>query len=130
MKPGLHEGHVESLTVTVTDEMCPQFEGKRIHDTLSTVSLLYHMEWVGRKAILPYLEPDEEGVGGEVSLRHVSPAPVGKRVTFYAQVKLVAARKVVCNVWAEHSKGVAGRGMFTQVILPRSDLERRIHEMM
>ncbi|GMA49379.1 hypothetical protein GCM10025857_07360 [Alicyclobacillus contaminans] len=129
MKPGLQAGHVESVEITVTDDMCPAFEGRVVHQTLSTVSMVYYMEWVARLTILPYLEDDEEGIGGGVSVQHLAPAPVGKSVVFYAEVTEVDGRRVVCRVWAEHDKARVGEGEVVQYLLPKVRIDARIAAM-
>lgn len=129
MKPGLHPGHQERITITVTEEMVASFGGKMVHPTLSTVTMVYYMEWAGRKVILPFLEEGEEGVGGQIAVKHCSPAPVGKEVTFIAEATEVKENKVVCQVRAEHDKAVVGEGTFTQVIAPKARIRERIEQM-
>ncbi|GAB6934111.1 MAG: thioesterase [Bacillota bacterium] len=129
MKPGLAVGHRETITVTVTEDMCAGFGGKRIHPVLSTVSMVYYLEWAGRKVIEPFLEDEEEGIGAAISVEHRAPAPVGKTVTFTAEAIEVTPKRVVCRVWAMHDKAVVGEGVFTQVILPKARIQERIHAM-
>ncbi|MFC4075879.1 thioesterase family protein [Salinithrix halophila] len=129
MKARLQVGHRERLEVTVTREMTASFGGVEVHPVLSTVSMVYHMEWAGRKVILPFLEPGEEGVGGAISVEHRAPAPVGKVVTFTAEAIEVTSRKVLCRVWCEHDKALVGEGTFLQAILPSGAIRRRIEAM-
>ncbi|MCL6600016.1 MAG: thioesterase [Alicyclobacillus macrosporangiidus] len=129
MKPGLRVGHVEAWEVTVTEDMCPAFEGKVVHRTMSTVTMVYYMEWVARLTILPYLEAGEEGIGGGVSVRHLAPAPVGKVVRFYAEVTACTDHRVDCRAWAEHDKARIGEGKVVQYILPKARIEARIAAM-
>jgi predicted thioesterase len=129
MLPGLHLGYEQKMTVTVTEEMVAAFDGKMIHPVLSTVTMVYYMEWVGRKVILPFLEEGEEGVGASINVKHRAPAPVGKKVTFVARVIELTPNKVVCAVMAEHDRAIVGEGEFTQVILPKQVIDNRIEEM-
>lgn len=129
MKPGLQPGRRETMSITVTEDMTASFGGEMVHPVLSTVMMVYYMEWVGRKVILPFLEEGEEGVGGSISVEHRSPAPIGKRVTFTAEALEVKPNKVVCRVTAEHDKAVVGEGTFTQVILPVERIHERIEQM-
>ncbi|MCY0888608.1 MAG: thioesterase family protein [Alicyclobacillaceae bacterium] len=129
MKPGLEPGYREQLEMEVTVEMCPQFDGETVHQTMSTVSMIYHMEWVARKVILPFLEDGEEGIGAELNVRHSAPAPVGKKVTFIAEVTHNDGSLVICDVRAVHDKAVVGAGSFTQAILPRQKIVDRIEAM-
>ena len=129
MKPGIAKGHTAKVSVTVTEEMCPAFAGEAVHPTMSTVSMVYYMEWAGRQVILPFLEEHEEGIGASICIRHSAPAPVGKLVTFYAEATDVSEHKVVCKVWAEHDRACVGEGTFTQVISPKQKIMERIHAM-
>lgn len=129
MKPGLHIGYQEQVEITVTDDMFPAFEGKVVHKTLSTVSMVYYMEWVGRLVILPFLEAGEEGIGGGISVEHLAPAPAHKRVIFTAEVTEVTDKKIVCRVFAEHDKARVGEGSLTQYILPKTQIDDRIASM-
>ncbi|SFT01704.1 thioesterase family protein [Marininema halotolerans] len=129
MKPGLQPGIEEQMVVTVAGEMTASFGGVEIHPVLSTVTMVYYMEWVSRKIILPYLENGEEGVGGAITLEHMAPAPVGKVVTFTSTVVEVTSNRVICEVKAEHDKSLVGEGTFHQVILPVEKLYQRIQEM-
>ena len=130
MKTGLARGRLETVRITVTEDMCPSFAGATVHPTLSTVSMVYHMEWAGRRVILPFLEDCEEGIGASICIDHLAPAPVGKQVTFYAQAEDVSPHKVVCRVWAEHDKARIGEGTFTQVITRKERILQRIHDML
>ncbi|PWI57123.1 thioesterase family protein [Sulfoacidibacillus thermotolerans] len=129
MKTGLQPGHRESITIYVAEDMCPSFGGDVVHPVLSTVTMVYYMEWVSRLIILPFLEPEEEGIGTSICITHMAPAPIGKEVTFFAEASEVHDRKVVCKVWAEHDKAQIGEGVFTQIVKRKSDILQRIEAM-
>lgn len=129
MKPGLIVGYEETMEIVVTSGMVASFGGEIIHPVLSTVSMIYYMEWVGRKVILPFLEESEEGIGASISIHHRAPAPIGKKVGFCAVVTEVISEKVVCRVKAEHQQSVVGEGEFVQVILSKERIQNRIREM-
>lgn len=129
MRPGLSPGQVKTWEITVTDDMCPSFQGEVVHRVLSTATMIYYMEWVARRTILDYLAEGEEGIGHSVSVRHLAPAPVGKRVSFFAEVTAVEGPRVDCRVWAEHDKGRIGEGDVVQYILPKEKIEQRIRSM-
>jgi predicted thioesterase len=129
MKQGLELGHQETISIVVTEEMAASFAGQMVHPVLSTVHMVYYMEWAGRKVILPFLEEGEEGVGATIHIRHIAPAPIGKRVDFTATVIERTDNKVVCQVKAEHDRAVVGEGEFVQVILPLAKIEANINRM-
>ncbi|PTQ52330.1 MAG: hypothetical protein HSCHL_0456 [Hydrogenibacillus schlegelii] len=126
MKPGLKPGVRAEVTFTVTEAMLAGFDDAVVHPVLSTVSMIYHMEKAGRMIILPYLEPDEEGAGYEVCVRHLRPAVVGETVVVEATARAVDERFVVADVRARVGERVIGEGTFTQVLFRKETLARKI----
>ncbi len=115
--------------MTVTEDMRPSFNGQVVHDVLSTVTMIYYMEWAGRKIILPYLEEGEEGAGLAIDVKHVGPAVLGQKVTFRAVCTEVTPKRVVCEVSAETDLNLVGKGTFTQAIFRQKDMLQRIQEL-
>ncbi|AMA73927.1 thioesterase [Aneurinibacillus sp. XH2] len=126
---GLQPGETETLEIVVQDDMRPTFDGNVVHDVMSTVTMIYYMEKVGRHVILPYLEEGEEGAGYEIQVKHIGPAVVGQRVKFTALCTEVTPKRVVCEVTAETSENIVGTGIFTQAIFKKEKMEARITEL-
>lgn len=126
MKRGLEIGHTATLSFRVTEDMYAQFEGKVVHPAYSTVSMVYHMEWVSRKIILPFLENDEEGMGASVSVKHLAPTTAGTMVTAKATVTKLNHRFVVTEVELANKKGMIGKGEVVQVILPKEEIRKKL----
>ena len=128
MLEGLEIGRKETIQITVTEMMFAAFEGEVVHPVYSTVSMTYHMEWVSRKIILPFLSAEQEGMGAAVKVKHVSPAPYGSLVTLTATVTELRDNKVITKVVAESEVGVIGLGEVTQVILPKATIKTKWNE--
>ncbi len=128
MKPGLKVGKEESIEVIVTEDMFASFEGEVVHPVYSTVAMTYHMEWVSRKIILPFLESHEEGMGASVQLRHIAASPLGTFVTLTATVIELRDNLVKTSVIATNHLGVIGKGEVVQVILPKETIEKKLIE--
>jgi predicted thioesterase len=131
MKPSLAVGATADVTVTVTEDMCPAFDGIVVHRVYATWSMAHHMEIAARMLLVPHLEPHEEGIGAHLSIDHVAPAPLGHRVRVVAEATEVEATTLVCAVSAYHLRPdgretLIGRGRQVQRILPRATLEARI----
>ena len=60
MKDSIETGIMQTLEVTVTEEMFAQFHGEVVHPVYSTASMVYHMECVSRDLLLPYLVSDTD----------------------------------------------------------------------
>ncbi|WP_435877213.1 thioesterase family protein [Sporosarcina highlanderae] len=121
-------GREETIEITVTADMFASFEGQVVHPVYSTVAMTYHMEWVSRKIILPFLEDDEEGMGASVQLKHLAASPLGTTVTLTAKLIEYRANKVVTKVTASNHLGLIGKGEVVQVILPKEKIMEKLKE--
>ena len=74
MKNTLQVGQLAEVTITVTEDMCPAFDGIIVHRVYSTWSMAHHMELAARKILAPHLEEEEEGIGSHLSIDHLAPA--------------------------------------------------------
>jgi fluoroacetyl-CoA thioesterase len=126
MKPGLVKGHTATLEVMVTPSMFAQFEGRIVHPTYSTVSMVYHMEWASRQIILPFLEEEEEGMGAAVSVQHLAPAPEGSQLRIIAELINYERNIVVTKVSVLHDTELVGTGEVKQVLLPKEKIEKML----
>lgn len=122
MHDGLKAGQSASINIIVTPDMFARFEGMLVHPAYSTVTMVYHMEWVSRQIILPYLEDHEEGMGGAVTVKHIAPCTEGADVTVTATVTDLQANIVITNVRAESRGRLIGVGEVKQVILPKTKI--------
>lgn len=126
MKPGMEEGRQETIEIEVTEDMFASFEGNVVHPVYSTVAMVYHMEWVSRKIILPFLEDHEEGMGAAVQLKHVSPSPLNSLVTLTATLIEYKNKQVLTKVEAYNKQGLIGKGEVKQVILPKDLIRKKL----
>ncbi|MFC4557903.1 thioesterase family protein [Virgibacillus kekensis] len=126
MKKGLHIGSTASINVEVTRDMFAQFDEEVVHPTYSTVSMVYHMELVSRKLLLPYLETDEEGMGASVTVKHIAPSGLGSTIDVTATVLKVDERAVVTEVLLKNEHGIIGKGEVKQAVIPKKVINERI----
>lgn len=126
MKSTLRLGSTAEVLITVTDDMCPAFDGVVVHRVYSTWSMAHHMELAARKVLAPHLEDHEEGIGSHISIDHVAPAPLGHSVRVVAEAVELGPTTLVCDVIAYDGESIIGRGRQVQRILPRATLESLI----
>jgi fluoroacetyl-CoA thioesterase len=129
MKRGLEVGREETIEIIVTSDMFAAFEGEVVHPVYSTVAMTYHMEWVSRKIILPFLEDHEEGMGASVQLKHLAASPLGSTVTLTATLVELRDNKIVTKVSAENHLGLIGIGEVMQVVLPKEKIAEKFNEV-
>ena len=126
MRRGMELGREETIEIIVTEDMFASFEGEVVHPVYSTVAMTYHMEWVSRKIILPFLEDDEEGMGASVKLNHLAPSPLGSIVTLTATLEGLFDNVVMTKVTASNHNGIIGKGEVKQVILPKKMIAEKL----
>ncbi|HEY9792368.1 MAG TPA: hypothetical protein V6D22_18345 [Candidatus Obscuribacterales bacterium] len=129
MKPGLKKGQTAELDFVVTQAMFAQFDGKVVHELLSTSALLHQMEFAARKTILPYLENHEEGMGAHTDVHHMMLTPEGVCVHVKAEVTEIRDNKVECEVEASNFRGKVAKGTIVQAIVDRAWLDKKMKEM-
>ncbi|MBM6619420.1 thioesterase family protein [Bacillus suaedaesalsae] len=129
MKEGLLVGTKECMEIIVTPDMFAQFGGQVVHPVYSTVSMVYHMEWVSRLIILPFIEEHEEGMGGAVTVKHVAPSPEGAILTITAEVTKHMGSVVITRTEVKHRNQVVGVGEVKQVIVPKMKINELIKSL-
>jgi predicted thioesterase len=122
MRPGLLPGLRVELSVTVTAEMCPHFDGRLHHPICATWTLVNHMEVAGRRLLEPHLDENEEGVGAHISIDHRSPAPIGAEIRISAEVESLAHNRLVTKMSAWCGERLLATGRFVQVVLEKERL--------
>ena len=128
MKP-IPEGTAATHTLTVTEAMTVDFEQStpelgKLHRVYATYWLTKHIELVSRKIILPFLEPHEEGIGFEVSVKHLASALPGMEVRLGAVHLRTEKNRIYARCEAFNELGdKVGEGTTTQVVLNREGLE-------
>src|SRR5690242_2401593 len=111
--------------ITVTDQMSVQFEELgAVHPVYATYWMTKHMELVGRKLLLPFLEQDEEAIGHEVAVRHIASALPGMRVRIIAHQPRIEKNRIYIHCQAYNELcDLIGEGQTTQVVLARQNLD-------
>lgn len=124
MRP-IPEGYQATFEIVVTAEMTVNFEELgSVHPVYATYWMVKHMELSGRKIILPFLENGEEGIGYEVSVRHLASALPGMRVRIVAEHVRSERNRVYTHCRAYNElEDVIGEGETTQIIMAQAKLE-------
>ncbi|MFD1334534.1 thioesterase family protein [Oceanobacillus iheyensis] len=126
MKEGLNVGYQSILEIEVTEDMFAQFGDEVVHPAYSTASMVYHMEWVSRDLLLPFLKEQEESVGAAVKLKHIAPSALGTKVKLEAVVTSITEKQVVTKVIARNESVIIGEGEVKQSILPKNTMKSKL----
>jgi predicted thioesterase len=129
MITGLKIGSSKEIELTVTPEMRASFVGETVHDLYSTSWLVHHMEWAARQLLLPYLSPTQEAMGSSIEVSHLMLTLPGMKVRLHARVIEIRDNKVVSEIEASNQRGKIARGTFTQSIVEKSWLDKKMKEM-
>ncbi len=128
MKPGLRLGMTVDLPARVERHMKPHLEGLVRHPLYATWAMVYHMETAARMLLAPYLDADEEAVGGAVLVKHLRPARVGAPLHVVARLVKVTGARVFARTEV-HSRGrKIGEGSVLQVVMSRTRFAKLIQE--
>jgi len=128
MRP-IPEGFETHYSLVVTEAMTVDFEQDdsrlgKLHPVYATYWVTKHVELVSRKIILDFLEDGEEGIGFEVSVKHVASALVGMKVELSAKHIRTEGNRIYasCLVFNELGDKIA-EATTTQVGLSESKLQ-------
>ncbi len=120
MKDGLIAvGETRQHTFVVRPEDVASFQGETVHDVCATYTLAREIEYASRLFVLELKEEQEEGIGTELTVRHISPAFPGETVTIVATLDTLTDRDVICSYVARVGDRVVARGTTGQKVLPR-----------
>ncbi len=117
MRPGVSA--VVELTVTDADTAIAMVSGDV--PVLATPRIVALTEQAAVAAVHPELDPGCSTVGVRVQLEHISPTPVGGKVTAEANLEKVEGRRLIFHVSARDERGLIAAGKVTRVLV---DVER------
>lgn len=128
MKPGLRVGMTVDLPARVEHHMRPHLEGLVRHRLYATWAMVYHMETAARMLLAPYLDEDEEAVGGAVLVKHLRGARIGAPLHVVAKLVRVKGAKIFARTEV-HSRGKKlGEGSVLQVVMSKARFVKLLRE--
>lgn len=125
MKPSLRPGISKTRRLVVDRGRTISFMGEegRVY---ATPSLGLDIEQVCRDLILEHVDPGEDSVGVEITLRHVAATLPGMEVEITATVTAVDGRKVTFDVSAKDEIEPIGGGTHTRFVV---DVKKTIERL-
>ena len=120
--PALHRGSQKLHNFTVKSTDLATFESGPVHPVCSTFALAREAEWAGRLFILQVKQPEEEGIGTFVEIRHNSPAFEGETVSIVATAEGVTDGELLINFSARVGTRLVATGRTGQRLLPKEKI--------
>ncbi|MCR5710073.1 MAG: thioesterase family protein [Bacteroidales bacterium] len=111
--PGL--AFTSSLSVSQEDTALAMGSGTL--PVLATPRLAALMENAAMNAVAPILEPGDTTVGGEISVRHLAPTPLGAEVSATATLEKTEGRKLTFSIEARQGDILIGTATHTRFIV-------------
>lgn len=124
MKNPFKPGDIKHYEKTVGKSETARFESGEVHPFYGTFALGRDAEWSTRLFVLEMKEEDEEGIGTYLTIKHLSPAMVGDRVTFTATLEKVEGTDVHCTFAAQVEGRRIAEGTTGQRILKKEQIEK------
>jgi fluoroacetyl-CoA thioesterase len=103
--------------VDVGNDNAITFLGPDTARVLSTPQMILFMERTSRNLTLPMLDPGHDTVGTHVNVWHRAAAPMGSKVTFFAELVSVDDRRAEFRVEARIGEKIIGEGTHQRAII-------------
>ena len=113
----MNAGLKNTLTITVEPNMTAKTMKSGALEVFATPIMIAFRENVCLDCVASSLAPGQSTVGTEVNIRHLSPTPVGMKVTFTCELMEVDRRRLVFSVQAEDEAGLIGEGTHERFIV-------------
>ena len=125
MKPEIQFA-AHTRRIKIESFMSAELSGNVVHHLYSTFWLAKHIEETARIILEPCLEDDEDALGSYLAIEHRAMTPIGDFVIIDGKVVEVKDNVVVCQLTVNNSNGLAAFATQTQIILPKSIIEKKI----
>lgn len=120
-----HHGDVKKFYKTISSDDIAAFESGIVHDVYATFALARDAEWSGRLFVLEMKEADEEGIGTQLQVTHVSPAFVGDEVVFESTFVAINEKNEIMTSFKVFCKNrLIAEGIQGQKILKKEKIDR------
>ena len=95
-------------------------------DVLSTPRLVQLLEEAAIKAIQEFVPPDQLSLGTQVKIKHLSPTPLGKKVTAHALLKEVDKNRLFFLVEAYDEMEKVAEGEHERILVSKERFLQRV----
>jgi fluoroacetyl-CoA thioesterase len=97
-------------------------------EVLSTPRLVQLMEASAMKSIQKFLAPDQISLGTQIKLKHLSPTPIGMRVTAHAILKEVEKNRLLFWIDAFDDREKVAEGEHERVVVSKEKFLQKVDQ--
>ena len=124
MVPGL----IGKSEMVVREEDLVSKLGSIAVDVLSTPRLIQLMEAAAIEAIQGYMASDELSLGTQVKIKHLSPTPLGMKVTAHALLKEIDKNRLFFLVDAYDEKDKVAEGEHERILVSKEGFVQNVEK--
>jgi predicted thioesterase len=124
MVPGL----IGKSEMVVREEDLVSKLGSITVDVLSTPRLIQLLETAAIEAIQGYMPSDQLSLGTQVKIKHLSPTPLGMKVTAHALLKEVDNNRLFFLVDAYDEKDKVAEGEHERILVSKERFIQRVEK--
>lgn len=124
MVPGL----IGKSEMVVREEDLVSKLGSIAVDVLSTPRLIQLLEAAAIQAIQEYMASDQLSLGTQVKIKHLSPTPLGMKVTAHALLKEVDNNRLFFLVDAYDEKDKVAEGEHERILVSKERFVQRVEK--
>ena len=124
MVPGL----IGKSEMVVREEDLVSKLGSIALDVLSTPRLIQLLETAAIQAIQDYMASDQLSLGTQVKIKHLSPTPLGMKVTAHALLKEVDSKRLFFLVDAYDEKDKVAEGEHERILVSKERFVQRVEK--
>ena len=122
MLPGL----IGKSEMVVKEEDLVSRIGDVAVDVLSTPRLIQLLEMAAIEAIQEFIPPDQLSLGTLVRIKHLSPTPLGKKVTAHALLKEADNNRLLFLVEAYDEMEKVAEGEHERILVPKERFLQKV----
>ncbi|MDQ3534736.1 MAG: hypothetical protein M3421_03830 [Bacteroidota bacterium] len=120
----LKSGDIKVFNKIVLPEDIAAFPDQLVHEVYATFALARDVEWSSRLFLIEIIEEDEEGIGIELQVKHISPALVGEKVAIEATITSFIENKLYCDITAKVGNRIIATGKTGQKIIKKDKFKK------
>lgn len=95
-------------------------------EVYSTPSMIALMEKTSRLSVAPFIDQEDSTVGGFISISHLRPTAIGKKVRCRSRISEVKEKKIEFEVEVYEGETCIGKGSHIRFIIHKTTFMKRL----